>query len=70
MIDKTELERLEKNVVDTEAAYEAAFDAANDAANCAWDAAWDAADAWEAATYAASSKAIKDLEDYLEEQDK
>ena len=64
----TKLERLKKAVVDTEAAYEAAFDAANDAANAAWDAAWDAADAWEAATYAAWSKAKLALAEYLKEQ--
>ena len=50
-----ELERLQKKVADTDAAYEAAFDAANAAAN--------------AATYAAWSKAKLELANYLKEQD-
>ena len=72
----TELKRLKKNVVDTEAAFDddkAAFDYSFNKA--AWDAAAEdaAADAiyaiYKAATYAAWSKAKRELEDYLEEQD-
>jgi|TARA_R110001599_G_scaffold65339_3_gene184061 hypothetical protein len=53
----TELETLEKAVVDTKAAYDAAWDAADDA----WDAAADA--------YAPWLKAKLDLNNYLKEQD-
>tara|TARA_R110002096_G_scaffold664_6_gene3941 strand:+ start:37 stop:285 length:249 start_codon:yes stop_codon:yes gene_type:complete len=78
-----ELERLQKRVVDTEAAFDAVIAAAYAAANAA-DAVWDAADAWDAAAYAAAdaayaidkaaayaawSKAKRELEDYLKEQD-
>ena len=76
----TELKRLKKNVVDTEAAFDddkAAFDysfnkAAWDAATYAdaYDAAADAAYViYKAATYAAWVKAKLELEDYLKEQD-
>ena len=57
-------ERLEKAVVDTEAAWDAAYDA------------WDAADAWdditdaEDAAWVALVKAKKKLAEYLKEQDK
>ena len=73
----TELERLEKKVVDTEAAFDddkAAFDYSFNKA--AWDAAAEdaAADAiyaiYKAATYAAWVKAKLELEDYLKEQEK
>ena len=55
MTELTKLERLKEKVADTEAAYEAAFDAA-------------IALAWEAATYAAWSKAKRELDEYLKEQ--
>ena len=56
-----ELERLQKNVVDTKAAFAAAWDDAWDAADDDWDAAAD--------DYAAWFKAKLELEDYLKEQD-
>ena len=64
----TKLERLEKAVVDTEAAYGVAYaasDAAYDVAYAAYAAAWD--DAWDAA-YDAWVKAKLDLSNYLKEQ--
>ena len=72
----TELERLEKKVVDTEAAFDddkAAFDYSFNKA--AWDAAAEdaAADAiyviCKAAAWDAWSKAKRELTDYLKEQD-
>ena len=59
----SELERLQKNVVETKAAYEAAY------------AAWDAWDSWYdacadcAAWRGAWEKAELELSDYLKEQD-
>ena len=76
MTELTKQEQLEKAVVDTKAAWDddkAAFDYSFNKA--AWDAAAEdaAADAiyaiYKAATYAAWSKAKRELEDYLEEQD-
>ena len=61
----SKLEQLEKNVVDTEAAFEAAVDAN--------DAAWGAADAWdyaadaEDAAWDAWVKAKLELANYLKE---
>ena len=60
----TKQERLEKAVVDTEAAWDAAYDA------------WDAADAWdditdaEDAAWVALVKAKQELFKYLKEKDK
>ena len=57
----TKQERLEKNVVDTKAAYDVAFAAAVDA--------WGAADATEDAAWDALVKAKLELAEYLKEQD-
>ena len=62
MTDKTELERLEKNVVETEAAKDAAYKAWKDA----WDT--DAADASHVALVA-WFQARDVLNEYLKEQD-
>ena len=50
----TKLERLKKDIVDTEVAYEAAY--------AAWEDAWD--------NYDARLKAKLELAEYLKEQDK
>ena len=72
MTELTKLETLEKNVVDTKAAFDddkAAFDYSFNKA--AEDAAADAAYViYKAATYAAWVKAKLELEDYLKEQEK
>ena len=64
----TKREQLEKNVVDTKAAFDVAVDATDDA----WgdDAAWDAAEDAEAAAWDAWVKAKQELAEYLKEQDK
>ena len=56
----TKREQLEKNVVDTKAAFAAAWDDAWDAADDAWDAAVDAYEPW--------FKAKLELSNYLKEQ--
>ena len=61
MTELTKREQLEKNVVDTKAAFAAAWDDAWDAADDDWDAAAD--------DYAAWFKAKLDLSNYLKEQD-
>ena len=66
MTKLTKLETLQKNVVDTKAAYDAAFDVAYDSADAAYDAAFDVA---VAAAYAALVKAKRELNEYLKEQD-
>ena len=74
MAELTELERLEKKVVDTQAAWDVAYAAAD----AAWDTfdTWDAwYDAWHDACDAevdaawVALKARDELEDYLKEQD-
>ena len=67
MIELTELEQLERAVLDTKAAFDVAVDAN--------DAAWGTADAWDYAADAedvawdAWVKAKQELRNYLKEQD-
>tara|TARA_B110000211_G_C13937598_1_gene490103 strand:- start:174 stop:359 length:186 start_codon:yes stop_codon:yes gene_type:complete len=60
MTELTELERLQKNVVDTAAA---------DAADAAYDADWASRTDYDDTAWAAYRKALQELEDYLKEQD-